>query len=152
MWESITGNMASLASLIGSLTVVGSALMWVYNRFISSPREKRREEKREKERIEKEKQEKDYHERMIAIAKEQDRPMSDALERVNHTLDNLNNLLEESQKDRKNLHSIAEVNTESIEGHGKKLADHESRIIVMETINNKVNYSEHYATGKKKGE
>ena len=38
----LVANVGILASLIGSLTVVGGALLWVYTRFIGAPREKRR--------------------------------------------------------------------------------------------------------------
>ena len=48
--EVIVTNIGTLASLIGSLTVVGSALIWIYNKFIGEPREhKRREEARKRQ-------------------------------------------------------------------------------------------------------
>ena len=52
--EVIVTNIGTLASLIGSLTVVGSALIWIYNKFIGEPRERKREreaKKRQEEMI-----------------------------------------------------------------------------------------------------
>ena len=51
----IIEHVGSLASFIGSLTVVGGSLMWMYNKFISAPREKRRQgeaDKRQRDMIE----------------------------------------------------------------------------------------------------
>ena len=44
MFEMV-GNMATF---VGSLTVVGGALLWVYNHSIAKPREKRRKEEKNK--------------------------------------------------------------------------------------------------------
>lgn len=76
--DSIASNLQQIAGLIGSLTVVGSALIWVYNKFIGRPREKKRLEHEEK----------------------QQRILTDALKPISQ-------FIEESRSDRKALNQIA---------------------------------------------
>ena len=122
----LVNELGNIASLIGSLTVVGSALMWIYNKFISAPREKRRR----KEADERQKE-------MLVLIAEKNEPLNQAIE-------NLNQLLAESQADRKKLNHIAETNTEIIENHEKRLDNHNDRLIVLEAKNGvrKVTYRE----------
>ena len=122
----IIEHVGSLASFIGSLTVVGGALMWVYNKFISAPREKRR-------RREAEERQRD----MIELITEKNKPL-------NESIQGLNELLAESQADRKKLNQIANVNTEMIKNHEERIDDHNERLIVLETKNGiqKVAYRE----------
>ena len=122
----IIEHVGSLASFIGSLTVVGGALMWVYNKFISAPREKRRQGEADKRQRD-----------MIELITEKNKPL-------NESIQGLNELLAESQADRKKLNHIAEANTEIIENHEERLDDHNERLIVLETKNGvqKVAYRE----------
>ena len=113
----IIERVGSLASFIGSLTVVGGALMWVYNKFISAPREKRR-------RREAEERQRD----MIELITEKNKPL-------NESIQGLNELLAESQADRKKLNQIANVNTEMIKNHEDRIDNHNERLIVLETKN-----------------
>ena len=113
----IIEHVGSLASFIGSLTVVGGALMWMYNKFISAPREKRRQEEAEKRQRD-----------MIELITEKNKPL-------NESIQGLNELLAESQLDRKKLNHIAETNTELIENHEERLDNHNERLIVLETKN-----------------
>ena len=124
----IIEHVGSLASFIGSLTVVGGALMWIYNKFISAPREKRRQ-------IESDKRQRD----MIDLITEKNKPLNDSIQ-------GLNELLAESQADRKKLNHIAEANTELIEDHEERLDNHNERLIVLETENGikRVTYREGY--------
>ena len=119
-------HIGSLASFIGSLTVVGGALMWMYNKFISAPREKRR--KREADKRQRD---------MIELITEKNKPL-------NESIQGLNELLAESQADRKKLNQIANVNTEMIKNHEERIDDHNERLIVLETKNGiqKVAYRE----------
>ena len=115
-----------IASLVGSLTVVGGALMWVYNKFISAPREKRRQrEDAKRQRA------------MIELITEKNKPLDDSIKR-------LTELLAESQLDRKKLNKIAEQNTEILEDHEGRLDNHNERLIVLETKDGvrKVTYRE----------
>ena len=122
----IIERVGSLASFIGSLTVVGGALMWVYNKFISAPREKRR-------RREAEERQRD----MIDLITEKNKPLNDSIQRLNY-------LLAESQLDRKKLNHIAETNTVIIEVHEERLDNHDERLTVLETKDGvgKVTYRE----------
>ena len=122
----IIEHVGSLASFIGSLTVVGGALMWMYNKFISAPREKRR--KREADKRQRD---------MIELITEKNKPL-------NESIQGLNELLAESQADRKKLNQIAKVNTEMIKNHEERIDDHNERLIVLETKNGiqKVAYRE----------
>ena len=121
-------HVGSLASFIGSLTVVGGALMWMYNKFISTPREKRRQ--REDDRRQRD---------MIELITEKNKPLNDSIQK-------LNELLAESEKDREQLNYIAEANTELIEDHEKRIDNHNERLIVLETKNGiqKITYREGY--------
>ena len=126
--QEITAHVGSLASLIGSLTVVGGALMWIYNKFISAPREKRRKNEADKRQRD-----------MIDLITDKNKPLNDAIQ-------SLNELLSESQLDRKKLNHIAETNTEIIEKHEERLDNHNERLIVLEVKNGvqKIAYREEY--------
>jgi hypothetical protein len=113
----IIEHVGSLASFIGSLTVVGGALMWMYNKFISAPREKRRQGEADKRQRD-----------MIELITEKNKPL-------NESIQSLNELLAESQLDRKKLNKIAETNTTMIERHEGRLDNHNERLIVLETKN-----------------
>ena len=100
--------------------------MWVYNKFISAPREKRRQGKADKRQRD-----------MIELITEKNKPL-------NESIQGLNELLAESQADRKKLNQIANVNTEMIKNHEERIDDHNERLIVLETKNGiqKVAYRE----------
>ena len=113
----IIAHVGSLASFIGSLTVVGGALMWIYNKLISAPREKRRQEEAEKRQRD-----------MIELITEKNKPL-------NESIQGLNELLSESQTDREQLNQIAKVNTDMIKNHEDRIDNHNERLIVLETKN-----------------
>ena len=110
----MVGNMASF---IGSLTVVGGALLWIYNSAIAKPREKRRKEEEDRRQG-----------KMIALITQKNEPLNDSIQE-------LNRLLYESQKDRKKLNEIAKANTEILGEHEEVLDNHNERLIVLETKN-----------------
>ena len=122
----IIANVGSLASFIGSLTVVGGALIWIYNKFIGAPRERRREKESAKRQAQ-----------MVALITEKNEPLNSAIE-------NLNVLLGESQIDRQQLNKVADENTDKIVVHEERLDNHNDRLIVLETKNGvrKVSYRE----------
>ena len=124
----IVEHVGSLASLIGSLTVVGGALLWIYNKFISAPREKRRQKDADKRQRQ-----------MIELITEKNKPLNESIHR-------LNELLAESQADREKLNQIANVNTEMIEDHEGRIDNLNERLIVVETKNgiHKIVYREGY--------
>ena len=124
----IIAHVGSLASFIGSLTVVGGALMWMYNKFISTPRERRRQREDDKRQRD-----------MINLITEKNEPLNESIKR-------LNELLDESQLDRKQLNKIAEANTKMLENHEDRLDNHNDRLIVLETKNGiqKITYKDHH--------
>ena len=113
----IIAHVGSLASFIGSLTVVGGALMWIYNKFISAPREKRRQRASDKRQRD-----------IVELITEKNMPL-------NESIRSLNELLAESQLDRKKLNHIAESNTEMLKDHEDRIDNHNERLIVLDTKN-----------------
>lgn len=113
----IAEHLGFIASLIGSLTVVGSALIWVYNKFISSPREKKRLREEEKRQ-----------DMLLELITRENRPMNTAIEQ-------LTKLLDESRQDRMKLNDLASRNTKMLLEHDDTLTEHNNRLIVLETKN-----------------
>lgn len=105
----------SLASLITALTIVGGALVWLNNKFYVKPREKKRLEHEER----------------------QQKSLEEALKPIKDFLD-------ESKRDRENLHKIAVQNKAILERHETELDGHNDRLIVLEVHNGvrKVSYKE----------
>lgn len=110
-------HLGFIASLIGSFTVVGSALLWIYTKTIANPRERRRE----RENIKRQRQ-------MITMITKENKPLNDSI-------NTLSNILEESIRDRKKLNDLAVRNTEIIMEHDDTLEEHDKRLIVLETKN-----------------
>ena len=69
-------HLGFIASLIGSLTVVGSALIWIYNKFISHPREKKRLREEEKRQ-----------DMLLELITRENRPMNTAIQQLTKLLD-----------------------------------------------------------------
>lgn len=128
MGTTIMEQIGNLASFIGSLTVVGGALIWIYNKFIGEPREKKRSREAKKRQ----------EEMIIAINKENE-PLSKSIKE-------LRDMIEDSIRDREQLHSFSKDTSEKVEEHEKRLDDHGDRLIVLETKNGikRVNYKEEY--------
>ena len=124
--ELIVTNLGSLASLIGSLTVVGGALMWLYNKFIGKKREEKRQRKADERQL-----------KMLELITEKNEPL-------NQAIGNLNHLLAESQTDRQHLNEVATENTETLVKHDVRLDNHNDRLIVLETKNGVTTYKEKY--------
>ena len=110
-------HLGFIASLIGSLTVVGSALLWIHTKLISNPRERRRE----RENIKRQRQ-------MINMITRENKPL-------NESINTLRKTLEDSIQDRKKLNDLAGRNTKIIMEHDDKLEEHDKRLIVLETKN-----------------
>ena len=110
-------HLGFIASLIGSLTVVGSALIWIYNKFISHPREKKRLREEEKRQ-----------DMLLELITRENRPMNTAIQQ-------LTKLLDESGQDRMKLNDLASRNTKMLHEHDDTLTEHNNRLIVLETKN-----------------
>ena len=113
----IAEHLGFIASLIGSLTVVGSALIWVYNKFISHPRETKRLREEEKRQ-----------DMLLELITRENRPMNTAIQQ-------LTKLLDESIQDRMKLNDLAGRNTKMLLEHDDTLTEHNNRLIVLETKN-----------------
>lgn len=118
-------HVGSLASFIGSLTVVGGALLWVYHKFIGDPREKRKLEIRAKE-------DEERYKKVLDLVTNENKPLVDSLEK-------LNDWLQESTEDRKQLNTITKQHTELIASNSKlislndkRLDRHGDRILILE--------------------
>lgn len=121
--EQLVSEIGNIASFIGSLTVVGGALLWVYNKLIAKPREKRREREENKK-----------HEQMMKIIIRESEPL-------NNSIKQLNEWLSESKTDRKKLNEIAVINSNTLKEHDERLDNHNDRLIVLETKNGIRTYS-----------
>lgn len=119
----LVNEIGNLASFIGSLTVVGSTLLWIYNKFIGKPREKRREEEEEKK-----------HKYTMKMIRKENEPLNESIQQ-------LNEWLAESQADRKQLNKVTDEHTNTIDHHEKQLDNHNNRLIVLETKNGIPTYS-----------
>ena len=130
--SSVFEQVGSIASFIGSLTVVGGALMWIYNKFVAIPREKRRQ--REAERRQRD---------MIELITEKNEPLNEAIQ-------SMTEMISESKIDRQHLNRVAKVNTQMIDLHEQRLDNHNDRLIVLETKNDieTVTYKDHHKKGE----
>ncbi len=122
-----------IASYIMAFTTIGTALIWVGKKMIVNPMEKRRTEREEikiRERNE-------FEQKLLMKVDKNHIPLKEAIDR-------LNQLLDESQRDRSALHKIANVNTQKLGEHETKIHDLDDRLIVIETHNNITKYREVY--------
>ena len=110
-------HLGFIASMIGSLTVVGSALIWIYNKFISHPREQKRLREEDKRQ-----------DMLLELITRENRPMNTAIQQ-------LTKLLDDSKQDRIKLNELASRNTKIIMEHDETLEEHDKRLIVLETKN-----------------
>ena len=115
--NALAEHLGFIASMIGSLTVVGSALIWVYNKFISHPRENRRLREEDKRQ-----------DMLLELITRENRPMNTAIQQ-------LTKLLDDSKQDRIKLNELASRNTKIIMEHDETLEEHDKRLIVLETKN-----------------
>lgn len=135
----IVTNIGELASFIGSLTVVGGALIWIYNKFIGEPRERKREREARKNQ-----------ELMINLITEKNEPL-------NESIRDLIAFTGESAEDRKVLHRVTDEHAlrigehdEELQSHTKQLNEHNGRLIALETKNGitTVKYKEKHGEDK----
>lgn len=95
-------------------------------------------EKRRAEREEiKMRERKEFERELLTEVDKNHMPLKEAIDR-------LNQLLDESQRDRSALHKIADVNTQKLGEHETKIHDLDDRLIVVETHNNITKYREAY--------
>lgn len=111
----VIDSIGNLASLIGSLITVGSALLWVYNKFIGKPREERRLAEEAKRQA-----------AMMLLVTNANKPL-------NKSIQQLTEWLNESKEDRKRLDGLSKVNKERIDKHEDEIDVIKDRVLVLET-------------------
>ena len=121
-----TDNVATLASVIGSLTVVGSALIWVYNQMIAKPIEKKRLEA-----------EKKRNEMMVKVILKENKPLNESIKQ-------LTEWLSESKSDREAIHVNLDQHEKMINEHEKRIDEHSKRLTVLETKTETLNHDKRW--------
>src|SRR5699024_2404211 len=117
MMNVIAEHLGFIASLIGYLTVVGSALIWVYNKFISHPREQKRLREEEKRQ-----------DMLLELITLENRPMNTAIQQ-------LTKLLDERRQDRMKLNDLTSRNTKVLHENDDTLTEPNTLLTVPETKN-----------------
>ena len=116
--------LAVVAGTITSVTIIGAFLVKVVDKIIIKPMDKR---KAERAKVVAEDRQK-FEQTLLKHVEANQQPLTDSI-------DKLNGLLEESQRDRIDLHKIADVNVQAIGEHEERLDNHNDRLIVLEVKN-----------------
>ena len=116
--------LAVVAGAITSITIIGACLVKVVDKIIIKPMDKRKADRAKEVELARQRFEQTLLERVEA----NQQPLAESIDR-------LNELLAESQRDRVNLHKIAEVNVKAIGEHEERLDSHNERLIVLEVKN-----------------
>lgn len=129
----MTEWLAVVAGAITSITIIGAFLVKVVDKIIIKPMDKRKAERAKEVALDRQK----FEEELLQRVEANQKPLSESI-------DKLNELLEESQRDRVNLHKIVDVNVKAIGEHEERLDLHNERLIVLEVKNGvrKVAYKE----------
>lgn len=129
----MTEWLAVVAGAITSITIIGAFLVKVVDKIIIKPMDKRKAERAKVVELDRQK----FEEKLLQRVGANQKPLSESI-------DKLNELLEESQRDRVNLHKIADANVKAIGEHEERLDLHNERLIVLEVKNGvgKVAYKE----------
>ena len=113
--------LAVVAGTITSVTIIGAFLVKVVDKIIIKPMDKRKAERAKEVELERQK----FEESLLEHVEANQQPLAESIDR-------LNQLLEESQRDRMALHRIADVNVQTIGDHEERLDSHNDRLIVLE--------------------
>ncbi len=120
----MTEWLAVVAGAITSVTIIGAFLVKVVDKIIIKPMDKRKADRAKEVELDRQK----FEESLLERVEANQQPLAESIDR-------LNQLLEESQRDRVNLHKIAEVNVKAIGEHEVRLDNHNDRLIVLEVKN-----------------
>ena len=129
----MTEWLAVVAGTITSITIIGAFLVKVVDKIIIKPMEKRKADRAKEVELDRQK----FEEKLLQSAEVNQQPLKVSIDRMNK-------LLEESQRDRSALHKIADVNTQKLGEHETKIHDLDDRLILVETHNNITKYREVY--------
>lgn len=116
--------LAIVAGAITSITIIGAFLVKVVDKIIIKPMDKRKADRAKEVELDRQ----NFEEKLLQSVEANQKPLSESIDR-------LNDLLAESQRDRVNLHKIAEVNVKAIGKHEERLDLHNDRLIVLEVKN-----------------
>ena len=116
--------LAVVAGTITSVTIIGAFLVKVIDKIIIKPMDKRKAERAKSVELDRQ----EFEEKLLDRVESNQQPLKESI-------DQLNKLLEESQRDRMALHKIADVNVRTIGEHEKRLDTHNDRLIVLEVKN-----------------
>lgn len=116
--------LAVVAGAITSITIIGAFLVKVVDKIIIKPMDKRKADRAKEVELDRQQ----FEEKLLESVELNQKPLSDSIDR-------LNELLAESQRDRVNLHKIADVNVKAIGKHEERLDLHNDRLIVLEVKN-----------------
>ena len=120
----MTEWLAVVAGAITSITIIGTFLVKIVDKIIVKPMDKRKAERAKEAELDRQK----FEEGLLERVEVNQQPLKESIDR-------LNKLLDESQRDRENLHKIAEVHVETIREHEERLDSHNDRLIVLEVKN-----------------
>lgn len=116
--------LAVVAGAITSITIIGAFLVKVVDKIIIKPMDKRKADRAKEVELDRQK----FEETLLEHVEVNQQPLAESIDR-------LNQLLEESQRDRMALHKIADVNVHQIGEHEERLDAHNDRLIVLEVHN-----------------
>ena len=116
--------LAIVAGTITSITIIGAFLVKVVDKIIIKPMEKRKADRAKEVESDRQK----FEENLLDRVETNQQPLSESIDR-------LNKLLEELQRDNTGLHKIADVNVRAIGEHEERLDSHNDRLIVLEVKN-----------------
>ena len=116
--------LALVAGTITSVTIIGAFLIKVIDKIIIKPMDKRKAERAKVVEADRQK----FEQTLLKHVEANQQPLTESI-------DKLNRLLEESQRDRLALHKIADINAQAIGEHEERLDNHNDRLIVLEVKN-----------------
>lgn len=116
--------LAVVAGAITSITVIGAFLVKVVDGIIIKPMDKRKADRARAVELDRQ----EFEEKLLERVETNQQPLAESIDR-------LNKLLDESQRDRMALHKIADVNVKAIGEHEDRLDKHNDRLIILEVIN-----------------
>lgn len=125
--------LAIVAGAITSITIIGTFLVKVADKIIVKPMDKRKAERAKAVEIDRQ----EFEEKLLERVEANQQPLKESIDR-------LNELLEESQRDSSALYKITDANTQKLGEHETKIHDLDDRLIVVETHNNITKYREVY--------
>lgn len=116
--------LAVVAGAITSITIIGAFLVKVVDKIIIKPMDKRKAERAKEVELDRQK----FEESLLERVEVNQQPLAESIDR-------LNKLLEESQRDRNDLHKITDEIVIVTGKHEERLDSHNDRLIVLEVKN-----------------